>query len=170
MMSSIGGQRRTLMEAVRHVNSLGGMRAYYRGLAVSCRNYLQGNRGLIFWAIDRVARRVPVFRNRHEHFRGVEAGLRAVDGRRGTRCPGPARFWQRVWECWRNERVSLEPGSDEAAGFWIPGTPPTLRGRMGCDLKDVQPEGGSWVLYRFRADAGEGHSRSFDILHGLRTK
>jgi len=34
MMSSIGGQRRTLMEAVRHVHSLGGLRAYYRGLAI----------------------------------------------------------------------------------------------------------------------------------------
>ena len=35
MMSSIGGQRPTLLEAVKHVYTLGGMRAYYRGLAVS---------------------------------------------------------------------------------------------------------------------------------------
>ncbi|KAF9780136.1 mitochondrial carrier [Thelephora terrestris] len=34
MMSSIGGQRRTLVEAVKHVHSLGGLRAYYRGLAI----------------------------------------------------------------------------------------------------------------------------------------
>ncbi|KAF9652192.1 mitochondrial carrier [Thelephora ganbajun] len=34
MMSNIGGQRRTLAQAVKHVYSLGGMRAYYRGLAI----------------------------------------------------------------------------------------------------------------------------------------
>lgn len=34
MMSSIGGQRRTLAQAVKHVRSLGGIRAYYRGLAI----------------------------------------------------------------------------------------------------------------------------------------
>lgn len=39
MMSSIGGQRRTLADAVKHVYTLGGMRAYYRGLAVSRGNY-----------------------------------------------------------------------------------------------------------------------------------
>ena len=38
MMSNMGGQRPTLMEAVKHVYSLGGMRAYYRGLAVSHRH------------------------------------------------------------------------------------------------------------------------------------
>lgn len=35
MMSNMGGQRPTLAEAVKHVYSLGGFRAYYRGLAVS---------------------------------------------------------------------------------------------------------------------------------------
>lgn len=34
MMSSVGGQRRTLADAVKHVYTLGGMRAYYRGLAI----------------------------------------------------------------------------------------------------------------------------------------
>lgn len=40
MMSSAGGQKRTLLEAARHLWSLGGggfggFRAYYRGLTVS---------------------------------------------------------------------------------------------------------------------------------------
>ena len=43
MMSNIGGQRPTLLDAMKHVYKLGGMRAYYRGLAVSRRNYSQRN-------------------------------------------------------------------------------------------------------------------------------
>lgn len=35
MMSSAGGQRRSLREAAARVWQLGGFRAYYRGLAVS---------------------------------------------------------------------------------------------------------------------------------------
>jgi len=34
MMSNTGGQKRTLVSAVRHVWALGGVKAYYRGLAV----------------------------------------------------------------------------------------------------------------------------------------
>jgi solute carrier family 25 phosphate transporter 23/24/25/41 len=47
MMSSLGGRRPTLLEAVKHVYKLGGMRAYYRGLAVSCRDDCQRSYGLI---------------------------------------------------------------------------------------------------------------------------
>lgn len=35
MMSNAGGQKRTLIEATRHVWALGGFGAYYRGLSVS---------------------------------------------------------------------------------------------------------------------------------------
>ena len=68
MMSDVGGQRRTLLEAVKRVYSLGGMRAYYRGLGVSCRNYLQWGCGLIFWDTVRVAWRIPLFHNFHHRF------------------------------------------------------------------------------------------------------
>lgn len=34
MMSSTGDQKRTLVQAARHLWSLGGTRAYYRGLTV----------------------------------------------------------------------------------------------------------------------------------------
>ena len=45
-MSNMGGQRPTLLDAVKHVYTLGGMRAYYRGLAVSHRYDSQCSRGL----------------------------------------------------------------------------------------------------------------------------
>jgi hypothetical protein len=169
-MSSIGGQRQTLLQAVKHVYSLGGMRAYYRGLAVSFRIDSQRSLGLIVWDVDRVTWRVPVLRNRHEHLRGVEVGLLTVDEAGGTWCPGPARFRKRFWECWCDERVPIEPGSDEAAGFWISGPPTTLYGHVGRGITDVQAERRSWILYRPRADTGKGDPGGFDILSGLRTK
>ena len=171
MMSNIGGQRPTLAEAVKHVYSLGGMRAYYRGLAVSHRPDRSPRTSFVDPCnTDRVARRVPVFRNRYEHLRGVEAGLCAVDRARGTWCFGPACFRQRFWKCRCNERVSHEPGSDEATGFWISSSSPTVCGHMGRDIKNVQSDGCSWVLRWPRPDPGKSYSGGFDILHGLRTE
>jgi hypothetical protein len=169
-MSNIGGQRPTLLDAMKHVYKLGGMRAYYRGLAVSRRHYSQRTHGLITWDTDRVNWRVSVLRDRHEHLRGVEAGLRAVDEARGTRRPGSARFRKYFWERWRDERVPVELSSDEAAGFWISGSSATLHGHVGRSLADVQAERSSWVLHRSRADTSQGDPGGFDILCGLRTQ
>jgi hypothetical protein len=40
MMSSTGQQKRTLIEAARHLWGLGGARAYYRGLTVRTKKYM----------------------------------------------------------------------------------------------------------------------------------
>lgn len=169
-MSSIGGQRPTLKQAVKHVYSLGGMRAYYRGLAVGLRCDSQRSLGLTAWDVDRVTWRIPVLRNRHEYLRGAEVGLPAVDGAGRAWRPGRARFRKRFWECWCDERVPAESGSDSAAGFWISGPPATLYGHVGRSIADVQAERRSRILYRSRADTSKGDPGGFDILYGLRTK
>ena len=66
-MSSVGGKRQTLKQAVTHVNSLGGVRAYYRGLGVSRKNYPQRGCGLTALDADRTDWRVPILGDRHEH-------------------------------------------------------------------------------------------------------
>jgi len=163
-MSNIGGQRRTLLQAVKHVYTLGGMRAYYRGLAVSSRSNSQCSRGLITRVLDRFNWRVPVLCNRYEHLRGVEAGLRTVNEAGRTWCSGSARFRKRFWERRCDERVPAEPGSDDTASFWISCPPTTLYGNVGRSLTDVQPERRSWVLRRSRTDTGEGYPGGFNIL------
>ena len=170
MMSNVGGQRPTLMQAIKHVNSLGGIRAYYRGLAVGRRNDYKRSLGLTVWDADRVNWRVPVLRNRHEYLRGVEVGLLTVDEAGRTWRPGPARFRKHFWECWCDERVSIEPGSDETAGFWISGPPATLYGHVGRSVADVPAEGRSWILYWSRADTSKGDPGGLDILSGLRAE
>lgn len=166
-MSSVGGQRQTLRQAVKHVHSLGGTRAYYRGLGVSRENDPQRGRGLTAWDIDWVDWSVPVLGDRHEHVRGVEAGVPTVNGAGRTWRPCRTRFWKHLWECWCDERVPVEPGSDKATSIRIPCPPATLYGFMGRSITDVQAERGPRILHRFGADAGKGDPRRFDILHGL---
>lgn len=49
MMSSTGGQKRSFVSAAKRVWSLGGLRAYYRGLTVSRIRSLNENSVLIFF-------------------------------------------------------------------------------------------------------------------------
>ena len=166
-MSSIGGQRQTLMQAVKHVRSLGGMRAYYRGLAVSRQIDSHRSLGLTIRDIDRVNRRVPVLRNRHEHLRGVETGLLTVDEAGGAWRPCSTCFRKCFWERWCDERVPVEPGSNPATSFRISGPPATLYGHVGRGGTDVQARGCSWILYWSGTNTGEGDPGGLDILYGL---
>ena len=128
MISSRGGERRSLLQTVKHIYKLGGVRAYYRGLSVSSRNDRRRGRGLIILNKDQVACGIPVFRDRHEHLRGIEASLRAVYKAGRSQCPGPARFRKHFWECWYDRCVPADLSSDEDTGFSISGPPTALYG------------------------------------------
>ena len=165
MISSTGGERRILLRTVKHVYKLGGVRGYYRGLSVSSQNDHRCSRGLIILNEGRFAWGVPVFRDRYEHLRGIEAGLHAVYKAGRTKRPGPARFRKHFWECWYDQCVPTKPSSDEDAGFCICGPPEALYGyTMGRVLADIPAGGFCRVVYRSRANTSEGDPGGFDIL------